>query len=204
LDPSRIAVIRGRRRPVPRVLRDLPELDLAADADVGAYTRLVVVGAHRDLSEVLTRLLRADRLDVEVAHVRRSWQARGARTAQSNRIPLVRDETGAVITEAAYWLPAEGERTLRGEAVVDDERLFDGDVTGVRVEPMPVMPGLRATVLSGRMRPKRWLSGRAVQLGTTGAIVVRDGLQAPRPVRRSTIYRHTEGWLRVGTGSFRG
>lgn len=203
MDLSRIAVVRGIRRPVPRVLRDLPELDLTADADVGAYTRLVVVGASGDLSEVLTRLLRAGRLDVEVAHVRRSWQARGARTAQANRVPLIRDETGTVVTEAAYWLPTEGERTLRGEAVVDDQRLFDGDVTGVRVEPIPVMPGLRAAVLSGRMRPKHWLSGRAVQLGTTGALVVRDGRQAPRPVRRSTFYRHTEGWLRVGTGSFR-
>ena len=57
------------------------------------------------------------------------------------------------------------------------------------------MPGLRASALSGRMRPKRWLSGRAAQLGTTGALVVRDGNQAPRPVRRSTFYRHTEGWL---------
>ncbi|PRC41933.1 peptidase M50, partial [Mycobacterium sp. ITM-2017-0098] len=56
----------------------------------------------------------------------------------------------------------------------------------------------RAGVVSGRGRPRRWVSGRAAQLGTTGAIVVRDGEQLPRPVRRSTFYRHTEGWLRVG------
>jgi hypothetical protein len=27
--------------------------------------------------------------------------------------------------------------------------------------------------------------------------VVRDGEAGPRPVKRSTFYRHTEGWLRV-------
>jgi hypothetical protein len=41
------------------------------------------------------------------------------------------------------------------------------------------------------------VTGRAAQLGTTGVLVVRDGVPAPRPVRRSTFYRHTEGWLRV-------
>lgn len=194
----------GRR--IPRVLRDLTVLDFTADftadLDAGAYRRLVVLGSQRDLSAVLTRLLRSDRLDVEVAHVRRSWQARGAVSAPAVRVPLIRDETGTVLTAAAYWLPPEGQRTILGEAVVDDERLFDGEATGVRVEPLAAMPGVRACVLSGRMRPRRWVSGRAVQLGTTGAIVVRDGEQAPRPVRRSTFYRHTEGWLRVGVGSF--
>jgi hypothetical protein len=39
--------------------------------------------------------------------------------------------------------------------------------------------------------------GRAAQLGSVGASVVRDGVAAPRPARRSTIYRNTEGWLSV-------
>jgi hypothetical protein len=64
----------------------------------------------------------------------------------------------------------------------------------VRVEPTEGMPGLRASVTGGR---KRWVAGRAAQLGTTGATVVRDGVPAPRIVRRSTFYRHTEGWLLV-------
>ncbi|PRC61885.1 peptidase M50, partial [Mycobacterium sp. ITM-2017-0098] len=76
-----------------------------------------------------------------VAHVRRSWQARGARTAPATRIPLVRDETGTVLTRAAHWLPPDGRRTVVGEAVVDDERLFDGEATGVRIEPIATMPG---------------------------------------------------------------
>jgi hypothetical protein len=75
--------------------------------------------------------------------------------------------------------------------------LFDGEAAGVRIEPTAVLPGLRASVLSKGMRPRRWVTGRAAQLGTTGAVVVRDGVAAPRPVKRSTFYRHTTGWLAV-------
>jgi hypothetical protein len=65
----------------------------------------------------------------------------------------------------------------------------------VRIEPIATPPGLRARVVDGRSR--RWLTGRAAQLGSTGAAVVRDGVPAPRAARRSTFYRHTEGWLLV-------
>jgi hypothetical protein len=147
---------------------------------------------------VLTRLLRAERLDVEVGHVRRPWAAGRARTGEARRVPLIRDETGTVIVRAAYWLPPDEQaRTIHGEGVVDDTLLFDGQVTGVRIEPTTTMPGLRASALSGRMRPKGWVTGRAAQLGTDAALLVRDGVPAPRPVRRSTFYRHTEGWLLV-------
>ncbi|AFM15264.1 hypothetical protein Mycch_0444 [Mycolicibacterium chubuense NBB4] len=186
----------GRR--VPRPLRDLAVI--GESADLTAVRRIVVLGSAADLGAVLTRLLRAERLDVEVAHVRRPWQARGARSRPAARVPLIRDETGTVIAGAAHWLPTDGEPTIRGEAVVDDEQLFDGDVPGVRIEPTATLPGLRAAVRPGRLRPKRWVSGRAAQLGTTGARVVHDGELAPRTVRRSTFYRHTEGWLRVGAG----
>jgi hypothetical protein len=112
---------------------------------------------------------------------------------------LIRDEAGAVVTEVAFWLPHdEDAQTITGECVVDDIVLFDGEVTGVRIEPTADPPGLRASVLTSGMRRRRWVTGRAAQLGTTGALVVRDGVTAPRPVRRSTFYRHTQGWLTVG------
>jgi hypothetical protein len=44
---------------------------------------------------------------------------------------------------------------------------------------------------------RRWITGRAVQLGSTGVAVFRDGLPAPRTARRSTFYRNVEGWLLV-------
>jgi len=191
---SDVVVLPMRR--LPRALRGLDTVDLDG---VTAHRRVIVVGSHTDLAQVLTLLLRADRLDVEVAHVRRWWQARRARSASATRVPLIRDETGTVIAGAAYWLPTEGTDTIHGEATVDDTLLFDGRVTAVRIEPTTTMPGLRASVLSGRMRPRRWLTGRAAQLGTDAALLIRDGKPAPRPVRRSTFYRHTEGWLRVAS-----
>ncbi|COX52651.1 peptidase%2C M50 family protein [Mycobacterium tuberculosis] len=62
--------------------------------------------------------------------------------------------------------------------------LFDGDVAGVCIEPTLTLPGLRAAV-DGAGKWRRWIGGRAAQLGTTGAAVLRDGVAAPRPVRRS-------------------
>lgn len=212
---------RRRRRPpwalqsrayheLPRPLRALPVAD-AGDIDAAAHhsRRLIVVGSDADLAGVLTRLLRIEKLDVEIGFVprRRSPATRvyrlpaGRRAAHralrgsARRVPLIRDETGTAIVGAADWRPAGEGHLLHGEAVVDDTALFDGDVTGVRVEPTAVLPGLRARVV--RRRPRRWVSGRAAQLGTTSAVVIRDGVSAGRPVRRSTFYRHTGGWLLV-------
>jgi hypothetical protein len=178
------------------------------DAAIGPYRRLVVVGADADLASVLTRLLRAGRLDIEVAYVppRRTRAtrvyrlpagrraARRARRGSAKRVNLIRDETGSVIVGRAGWLPTDDRQLLHGEAVVDDTRLFDGDVPAVFIEPTLAMPGLRASVDSVW---RRWVAGRAVQLGSTGVTVVRDGVRAPRPARRSTFYRNVEGWLLV-------
>jgi hypothetical protein len=179
------------------------------EAAITGVRRVVVVGVDADLATVLTRLLRAGRLDVEVGYAPRRRTAatrvyrvpagrraaRRARRGSARRVPLIRDETGTAIVGAAHWRPAGDAQLLHGEAVVDDAVLFDGEVAGVRIEPTVALPGLRARVWGGRSR--RWLAGRAAQLGTTGAAVVRDGVPAPRPTRRSTIYRNTEGWLLV-------
>ncbi|MFN8032883.1 MAG: peptidase M50 [Mycobacterium sp.] len=197
-----IAVVRFGDRRLARGLAGLPRHQVSVPGDVDTAVdgvrRLVVVGDDADLATVLTRLMRLERLDVEVAHVRGPFGAHRAITVVAQRVPLIRDETGAALVGAAFWLPPGDQRVVHGEAVIDDEVLFDGEATGVRIEPTSAMPGLRAAVLSGRMRPRRWLTGRAVQLGTTGARVVRDGVQAPREVRRSAFYRHVTGWLRVG------
>jgi hypothetical protein len=182
-----VVVLFGVRK-MPRPLRGLTAVSID---DITSHRRVIVVGSTADLASALTRLLRADRLDIEVGHGPTWWKARRARTGQARRVPLIRDETGTVIAGSAEWIGTP----LRGEAVVDDTVLFDGDVPGVRIEPTPNMPGLRAAV-TGRGR-RRWLTGRAAQLGTPRATVIRDGVAAPRSVRRSTFYRHTEGWLQV-------
>jgi len=200
MQPTGIIVLRFRNHRLPRALAGLPcrEADdaTAIDEAVRIARRVVVAGNDVDLAAVLTRLLRLELLDVEVAHLRGRWCSRRAVTGTARRVPLIRDDTGTALVGTALWLPPAGSDRLRGEAVVDDTVLFDGGVAGVRVEPTHVLPGLRATVLGGRRR--RWVSGRAAQLGTTGARVLRDGAAGTREVKRSTFYRHTTGWLRVG------
>jgi hypothetical protein len=210
-DAATVAVLLFGDRRAPGPLRGLPTCRVQSPADldaaVRACQRLVVVGADADLAAVLTRLLRAELLNVEVAYVPRHRTqatrayrlpagrpaARRARDGSARRVPLIRDETGSVIVGSAQWRPTGDAPLLHGEAVVDDAVLFDGDVPGVRIEPTAALPGLRARVSGER----RWLTGRAAQLGGIDISVVRDGVVAPRTTRRSTIYRNTEGWLLV-------
>ena len=78
-------VLRFGDRRIPRPLRRLAVHDVTEPADVDAVTetaqRVVVLGGNADLATVLTRLLRTERLGVEVAPVTRPWRARrrGAR-----------------------------------------------------------------------------------------------------------------------------
>jgi hypothetical protein len=186
----------GRRPPRPLTGLRSREADGRDDIDAAAACarRLIVVGSNADVAAVLTRLLRTDRLDVEVGRATGWWTARRVRRGRARRVPLIRDDSGHVIVGSAEWRGADGE-PLRGEAVVDDTQLFDGEAAGIRIEPTQDMPGLRACVIRPGMR--QWSAGRAAQLGTPGAVVVRDGAEAPKIVRRSTFYRHTQGWLLV-------
>ncbi|MDM2537578.1 peptidase M50 [Mycobacteroides abscessus] len=205
----------GTRR-LPRILRDLPVDRLDGSGAVRALVdalpdgpaRFIVVGGDGDLGQVLTRLMRAERLDVELgfvpdrpSHTRRIYRigfgaARRARRGRAQRVPLIRDDTGTALAGRASWQRSDG-TPVTGEATVDDTLLFDGAAL-VDVEPTESMPGLRASV-RGRTRllPRRWVTGRAAQLGTVGAVVVRDGVAGPRPVTRSTFYRHQQSWLLV-------
>lgn len=219
------AVLLFAGRSLPRPLRGLtvvpvndeaddaaaPAALAALDTAIDRFRRLVVVGGDAELARVLTRLLRFDRLDVEVGYVppRRTpatrayrlpagwWAARRARHGTARPVPLIRDDAGTALAGAGRWLPIDGAETLRGEGIVDDAALFDGDVAAVLVEPLGTAPGLRAGVPARRGRVHRWVSGRAAQLGTTGALVVRDGVYGTRTVKRSTFYRHIDDWLLV-------
>ena len=145
---------------------------MTASIDVGDRAAgVVVVGSDADLAAVLTRLLRTDRLDVEVATCADRWHGRaGPAPATAQRVPLIRDETGTVHRPRRVLAAARrAGRTIHGEAVVDDTVLFDGEVTGVRIEP--TADACRACARAccrSRMRPRRWVTGRAAQLGTDG------------------------------------
>ncbi|MDN5751073.1 MAG: hypothetical protein L0H64_21620 [Pseudonocardia sp.] len=180
--------------------------------------RLVVIGTDADLAAVLLRLLRSERLDVELAYVassRRSAVAAvwglptGRRAMELARsgvacpVPLVRDDTGGVLV-------GRGEiRGLRGECYCDDVLVLRGAAPRLVVSACPEGVAVRAgrgsrrpdgvtrpvppTARSGRGSAV----GRAVQVGGAAFTPVADGTAHPRPLQRRTWYRHTSDWLLV-------
>ena len=72
-----LAVLRFGGHPVPGGLAGVAVHDVAAPADVDAVSagRFAVIGGDADLAAVLTRLLRTERLDVELAYVPRRRSA---------------------------------------------------------------------------------------------------------------------------------
>lgn len=174
--------------------------------------RLIVVGTDGAFAATLTRLMRLERLHVELAYVtenksdatdayRLATGARAARTALKgtvHTVPLIRDDAGIALVGAAVVTAPRGSTDLIGEAYVDDEKLFSGTAPGIRIVPSPKLPGLRASVdRRSRWGGRRWLEGRAIQLGSPAASLVRDGVANPRELKRSTFYRHDKTWLLV-------
>ncbi|MQY31020.1 hypothetical protein [Nocardia aurantia] len=215
-------VLRCNGAPVPITLAPLPITQTSAIPDTsdldellpilgadGSQPRLIVLGEDAGLAAVLTHLLRLERLSVEIGYVPvdRTYGSRayetGTGSAAAKRAvegkaaptPLIRDDTGTVLVGRAAVTGAGGAK-LTGEAYVDDVRLFTGKVAALHISPTLELPGVRAAVQRG-FRKRRWIAGRAVQLGTPGALVVRDGIVAERTVPRSVFYRHNEPWLLV-------
>jgi hypothetical protein len=182
-----------------------------SDIESAPEPRIIVLGDDASLAALLTRLMRTERLHVEVAFVPEnatdaahiyklgtgSRAAKVALTGTASSTPLIRDDAGKAVVGRALLGGADG-TDLEGEAYVDDTRLFSGVVPGVEVAPTADMPGLRARVV-GRRRflPRRWVSGRAMQLGSPAAELTRDGIAGGRAVKRSTFYRHHQEWLLV-------
>lgn len=166
--------------------------------------RLIVHGDDADLAAVLVRLLRRDALDTEVAYLPVSRRSRAAanwglpsrfddavalaRSGTAREMPLVRDDNGGV-------LAGRGEiPDLYGEAYCDATRVLHGRVKTLVVDAGPegvqVRPGRGVT----------GATGRAIQIGTTGATPVRDGVPHPREIKRWAWYKHTEPWRPVLPG----
>ncbi|MBF6437474.1 hypothetical protein IU432_06270 [Nocardia cyriacigeorgica] len=214
-------VLRCDGAPVPIALASQPTTQTDAIPDTGeidellpvlaadSLPRLIVLGDDAALAAVLTHLMRTERLNVEVGYVpvdktygSRAYEtgtgnaaAKRALEGRATEVPLIRDDTGTVLVGRATLVGVGGEK-LEGEAYVDDTLLFSGKVAAMLVSPTLELPGVRATVQRG-VRKRRWVSGRAAQLGTPGARVTRDGIAGERTVPRSTFYRHHESWLLV-------
>lgn len=174
----------------------------------GMPGRVVVMGTDVALAAVLTHLLRAERLDVEVAYVAstRSEATRifgldkGAKAAKlalegtARPTPLIRDDLGVALIGSATLTGPEGAR-LTGETYVDDHRVFTGECGGMEIQPTLHGPGLRAAQL-GRLR-RKWIAGRAAQTGGVAIELTRDGVPESKRLRRSTFYRNVDDWLLV-------
>lgn len=160
------------------------------------------------LSEIVAAVMKQDRLDVEFAYVaphetpatkayNLKYGANAMALAESgvaHSLPLIRDDAATVLVGRARHLGADGAK-LHGEAYVDSDRLFDGDVDAVEIEPIPEAPGVRGRV--ARWLPGGWKTGRAVQTGGSNLVVEREGVVTERLVKRSTFYRHHIDWKLV-------
>ncbi len=174
----------------------------STSADKGSQTH---PDAH--LAQVIAALMLSERLDVEVAYVAdrptAATSAYGLPHGSAARdlaehgdavsLPLIRDDAATVLVGVARHLGAEGAQ-LHGESYVDSVRLFTGEVRGIRIEPTPHEPGLRARLETNALgrwtRRGRWHDGRAIQTGGTNIVVEREAVLTDRVVKRSTYYRH--------------
>ncbi|MGB3303694.1 hypothetical protein [Gordonia sp. (in: high G+C Gram-positive bacteria)] len=191
--------------------------DLLDDAaSTGSDTIRVIVEPGRDsemapdafLSRVVASLMKLERLDVEVAYV--TWRAtpatinyglpigpiarKLAETGVAQTLPLIRDDAATVLVGYARHLGQGGEK-LHCETIADSERIADGRVAAIEIQPLLVQPGVRGRV--ARFLPGGWKSGRAVQTGGLNLVVEREGELTDRVVKRSTFYRHHEDWRLV-------
>jgi hypothetical protein len=163
-----------------------------------------VLGPVPALAAVLARLWRTERLPA----VPVSWQpaddpastglARslgvGTGTGTERELPLVRDDHGGVLLSAGR-VTAFGEprrvlsRRFGAQAYCDDTRVADGPVTRIDVRPdWTAVDRLSVAVVTQPLRPVQRVTGRALQLASAPAQVLRDGVPFDREVTKWTWY----------------
>jgi hypothetical protein len=193
---------------MPSVKVDLRRLeagrapDPSALADVPTADSLLVRGPVTALAGVLGTLLKAER----TAEVPVSWEptdddsARGlARDLElgsgvPRSLTLVRDDHGGVLLQHGR-LEAAGDgrrslsRRLGVQAYHDDVKVADGEVTRIDVRPdWRAVDTIGVTVMTLPLRPTLRTKGRALQVASDPARVVRDGVPYGRDVVRWTWY----------------
>jgi len=185
------------RRLDPGLAPRQTEVAPAVDAD-----RVLVRGPVHGLSAVLAALLKAGRSAV----VPVAWEpsadkdstglARdlGIGSGEPRDLSLVRDDHGGVLLHHGRIEAAgDGRRSLSRrvglQAHHDDIRVADGEVTRIDVRPdWRAVDTIGVTVMVQPLRPTQRTSGRALQVASDPARVIRDGVPFPRPVNRWTWY----------------
>jgi hypothetical protein len=169
----------------------------AADAD-----RVRVRGPVPALSAVLAVLLKVGR----TADVPVSWEpaddkasgglarSLGIGSGELRSLSLVRDDHGGVLLHHGRIEAAgDGRRSLSRrlglQAHHDDIKVADGEVTRIDVRPdWEAVDTIGVTVMLQPLRPTQRTSGRALQVASDPARIVRDGVPYPREVSRWTWY----------------
>jgi hypothetical protein len=169
-------------------------------AAAGTADAVRVRGPVSGLAAVLTVLLKADRS----AEVPVAWEPSadpaatalaadlGIGTGEPRSLTLVRDDHGGVLLHHGR-LEAAGRRHLSSriglQAHHDDLKIADGEITRIDVRPdWDAVDTIGVTVMTLPLRPTRRTSGRALQIASDPARIVRDGVPFPRPVDRWTWY----------------
>jgi hypothetical protein len=164
---------------------------------------VTVRGPVAALSAVLAALLRSGR----VAEVPVAWEpagdssstglarAIGVGTGEQRELTLVRDDHGGVLLqhgrlEAWSEDPRRGlSRRLGLQAHHDAIKVADGFITRIDVRPeWTAVDTIGVSVMTIPLRPVRRTKGRALQVASDPARVIRDGVPFPRPVTRWTWY----------------
>jgi hypothetical protein len=181
--------------------------DVAAAADADS---VALRGPVPALAAVLTVLLKAER----TAEVPVSWAPSGDKdslalardigvgSGELRELGLVRDDHGGVLLHhGRFEADGDGRRALSRrlglQAHHDDIKVADGEITRIDVRPdWRAVDTIGVTVMLQPLRPTRHTSGRALQVASDPARVLRDGVPYPRPVTRWTWYAdHRMRWL---------
>jgi hypothetical protein len=172
-------------------------------AGVVTADAVVVRGPVPALAGVLTALLKAGR----TADVPVSWEpaddddsrglARdlGLGTGTARELGLVLDDHGGVLLHRGrIEPPTEDPRQAIGrriglQAHHDARKVADGAVTRIDVRPdWTAVDSMRVFVTVAPLRPVRRSTGRALQVASDPARILRDGVPYPRTVTRWTWY----------------
>ena len=174
----------------------------ASVAGAAEAAAVLVRGPVAGLSAALGVLLKAGR----TAEVPVSWEPTADKDSQGlardlaigtggpRELTLVRDDHGGVLLHHGR-IEADGDgrrslsRRLGLQAHHDDIRVADGEVTRIDVRPdWTAVDTIGVTVMTLPLRPTRQTSGRALQIASDPARILRDGVPYPRPVHRWTWY----------------
>jgi hypothetical protein len=179
-------------------------------APAGEAESVAVRGPVPALAAVLSLLLKAERTAV----VPVAWEPTGDRdslslardigvgSGEQRELCLVRDDHGGVLlhhgrVEAAGDRRRALSRRIGLQAHHDDIKVADGEITRIDVRPdWRAVDTIGVTVMNQPLRPTRHTSGRALQVASDPARIIRDGVPYPRPVTRWSWYAdHRVRWL---------